>query len=50
MKLEVGEFYLSASGNITKIINCIDNEDDEDEYNYLSNDDERYRYDGSNGV
>lgn len=46
MKLEVGEFYLSASGNITKIVNYIDNEDKEDEYNYLSNDDEWYRYDG----
>lgn len=46
MKLEVGEFYLAENGNITKIVDYIDNEDKEDEYNYLSNDDEWYRYDG----
>ena len=50
MKLEVGEFYLSASGNITKIVDYIDNEDKEDEYNYLANDDEWYRYDGIYGA
>lgn len=50
MKLEVGEFYLSASGNITKIVDYKDNEDKEDEYNYLANDDEWYRYDGIYGA
>lgn len=50
MKLEVGEYYLSANGNITKIVDYIDNEDEEDEYNYKSNDDEWYRYDGSYGT
>lgn len=50
MKLEVGEYYLSANGNITKIVDYIDNEDKEDEYNYKSNDDEWYRYDGSYGT
>ena len=50
MKLEVGEYYLSAGGNITKIVDYIDNEDNEDEYNYKSNDDEWYRYDGSYGT
>ena len=49
MKLEVGEFYLSANGNITKIIECTDCEELQDEYNYKSNDDEWYRYDGNYG-
>ena len=42
MKLEVGEFCLSANGNITKIIECTDCEELQDEYNYKSNDDEYY--------
>lgn len=49
MKLEVGEFYLSANGNITKIIECTDCEELQDEYNYKSNDDEWYRHDGNYG-
>ena len=49
MKLEVGEFYLSANGNITKIVECADCEELQDEYNYKSNDDEWYRYDGNYG-
>lgn len=49
MKLQVGEFYLSANGNITKIIECTDCDELQDEYNYKSNDDEWYRYDGNYG-
>ena len=49
MKLEVGEFYLSANGNITKIIECTDCEELQDEYNYKSNDNEWYRHDGNYG-
>lgn len=49
MKLEVGEFYLSANGNITKIDFCIKAVNSIGNYPFKSNVDEWYDINGRYG-